>query len=621
MIELAAVAISALVGGAGPALLTGALCAAGHAYLFLRAGEGAQRHDGWLLLGFVATALLIAAVGGALDRARRRRVAALEALHQAEQRFRAMIEGVQAHAIVLLDPQASIASWNPAAARMFGLAEAQVVGRGYGVLFAPEEREAGRPEDLVARARAAGRAEGEGWRVRGDGGRFFATQVLSALEDREGRPRGFVEVVQDATERRRAEEAERFVLEAGGVLSESLHYEQILERLARLAVPRLADACQIDTVEPDGPMRLVALAHSKREREASARELRLRFPPDAGRSPLARALRSGEPLLVPALDGEFLASIASGPDHLQRLRAAGLRSLLVVPLLARGSALGTLTLSTDASGRTLGPEDLVVARELARRAAHAIENARLYREAQRAIRQRDEVLAIVSHDLRTPLGAILMSARSIVSSDADVVRARRAAATIERAARGMTRLISDLLDLASLDAGRLSISRRPEDPASLVREAAELVRQTADDAGLDLHVEAPQGLPAVACDRDRVLQVLGNLLANAVKATEAGFVAVRVRTEGAAVVFEVEDSGPGIPEEDLPHLFDAFRRARGAAYHGTGLGLSIVRGLVEAQGGAVWVRSRLGEGSTFAFSIPLARPDASLEARTGEGVR
>ncbi|HEY6101584.1 MAG TPA: GAF domain-containing sensor histidine kinase, partial [Anaeromyxobacter sp.] len=461
-----------------------------------------------------------------------------------------------------------------------------------------------------------GRADGEGWRARGDGDRFFATEVLSALRDREGRAGGFVEVVQDTTERRRAEEAERFVLESGGVLAESLHYEQILERLARLA-----DACQIDTVEPEGPLRLVALAHAEREREAAARELRLRFPPEPGRSPLWRAVRTGEPLLAPAVGEELLGSMASGPEHLSRLRAAGIRSLLVVPLVARGTALGALTLVTDTSGRTLGPADLALARELARRAAHAIENARLYREAQRAIRQRDEVLAIVSHDLRTPLGAILMSARSIASTDADVMRARRAAATIERAARSMSRLISDLLDLASLDAGRLSISRRAEDPAALVRDAAELVRQSAEDGGLDLHVEVQEGLPPVSCDRDRVLQVLGNLLANAVKATEAGFVTARARAEGAAVVFEVEDSGPGIPEEEQPHVFDAFRRARGAAYHGTGLGLSIVRGLVEAQGGAVWVRSRMGEGTTFAFTIPVARPAASQEARAGEDAR
>ena len=176
---------------------------------------------------------------------------------------------------------------------------------------------------------------------------------------------------------------------------------------------------------------------------------------------------------------------------------------------------------------------------------------------------------------------------------------------IERSAQRADRLINDLLDLSSIEAGRFSIHPAPWSPALLVREAAEALRPAAEKKGLELSCEPGEEGVELLCDRDRVVQALGNLGMNAVQATEVGFVALRVHQTDGAVVFEVKDSGPGIRDEDRAHIFDRYWRAQAARYRGTGLGLAIAKGIVDAHGGRIWVESRPGEGSSFSFSLPL----------------
>ncbi len=239
------------------------------------------------------------------------------------------------------------------------------------------------------------------------------------------------------------------------------------------------------------------------------------------------------------------------------------------------------------------------------------ENDALYREEQRARRQRDEVMAVVSHDLRNPIATILLAARNAARAapEGDAgARVRKHAAMIERSAQRADRLIGDLLDLSSIEAGRFSIRTAPCSAALLVREAAEALRPAAERKGLELSFETCDEGVELPCDRDRVIQALGNLAMNAVQATEAGFVSLAVRPVSGAVRFEVRDSGPGIREEDLPHIFDRYWRAKAARYRGTGLGLAIAKGIVDAHGGRIWVESRAGEGSTFSFTLPLPPP-------------
>jgi signal transduction histidine kinase len=230
-------------------------------------------------------------------------------------------------------------------------------------------------------------------------------------------------------------------------------------------------------------------------------------------------------------------------------------------------------------------------------------------EAEAAVATREELLAIVSHDLRNPLGSIVFSAallqRTTIDGEAGE-RVHKSAQTILRCADRMTRLIADLLDLAQIQAGKLAVEQTPQDVEGLIRDCVDMLRPLA--ATKDLKGMASAGLH-VRCDRERVLQILSNLVGNAIKFTpEGGSICVEARSVGDEGWFSVRDTGQGIPEDELPHVFDRFWQGRKKSHAGIGLGLSIVKGLVEAHGGRLWVESKLGAGTTFFFTLPLAQP-------------
>jgi len=242
-------------------------------------------------------------------------------------------------------------------------------------------------------------------------------------------------------------------------------------------------------------------------------------------------------------------------------------------------------------------------------------------ELRRAVRHRDEVLQVVSHDLRTPLATVVLGAANLASladGPGALDRTRRTGARIALAGQRMERLIEDLLDFNGLEEGRLSIRRAACDAVDLLGEAADQIGEAAREKGLDVCLSIAPGLPEVDCDRDRILQVLGNVASNAVKATERGCICLAAERRGdREVVFRVRDTGPGIPEEELPLVFDRFQRGAEATYRGTGLGLTIARGLVEAHGGEIWVESTPGEGTTVSFTLPALQ--AAYEGAEASG--
>jgi signal transduction histidine kinase len=259
--------------------------------------------------------------------------------------------------------------------------------------------------------------------------------------------------------------------------------------------------------------------------------------------------------------------------------------------------------------------DIVLAGALALRAALAIDNARLYQTAQRATQARNEVLGVVSHDLRNPVSAIAMCAKVLRDTPPDDAAERRELLTaISDATALVHRMIQDLLDVSSIDAARLSLERAAEPLAPLIEGAITMVSGAAHDRGVAVRAELPAALPLVDADAARILQVLGNLLGNAVKFTgTGGRVAIRAELLGHEVVVSVADTGPGIPAGDLSHVFDRYWHARrNARTRGTGLGLAIAKGIIEAHGGRIWVESREGCGATFYFTLPTA--EASPEA-------
>jgi len=421
-----------------------------------------------------------------------------------------------------------------------------------------------------------------------------------------------------------AEAAERrasFLAEATTLLSSTLDYEKTLEAIAHAAVPWVADWCGVDIVGDDGGVRRLAVAHVDPAKIEWAREISVRYPydPDAERG-VPSVLRTGRAELFEEIPDELLVAVAKDEEHLRIMRGLGFSSVMIVPLMARGRTFGAITFVTAESGRRYGAGDLAFAEDLARRASLAVENARLYRQAQDANRIKDEFLATLSHELRTPLTAILGWASMLNKNNFDAEATRRAIETIERNARAQRQIVEDVLDVSRIITGKLRLEARPIEVRALLQGAVETVRPAAEAKGVYLSTLLASDVGEVTADPDRLQQVMWNLLSNAVKFTQGGGrVEVGLRREGAQAVVRVCDTGQGIAPEFLPHVFDRFRQADMGTtrqHGGLGLGLAIVRHLVELHGGEVTAESEgPGRGSTFVVRLPL-RAAAPPEAPT-----
>ncbi len=266
----------------------------------------------------------------------------------------------------------------------------------------------------------------------------------------------------------------------------------------------------------------------------------------------------------------------------------------------------------EAKGASAERDLVLVDSLLEKSEALAADNARLFREAQEAVRGREQILAIVSHDLRNPLGTILLTAGVLSKKVVENERRRGlplAVGRIKRAAERMLRLIEDLLDFASIETGRLAIHRQWEDPGGMVDETLTSFESALQEKRLQLTAEIQPDLPQASCDRDRILQVLSNLVGNATKvAEEGGHITLRAEARENEILFTVADDGPGVAQEDLTHLFERYWRSEETRYKGTGLGLAIAGGIVAAHGGRIWAESELGKGATFRFTVPTTAP-------------
>ena len=412
---------------------------------------------------------------------------------------------------------------------------------------------------------------------------------------------------------REAERRARFLAEAGELLSASLEADQILRDLARLVVPAIADVCIVDARSADGTVRRVEVVQAHPSLASLAETLAV--PDDQGSLPLS----SGPVPLQPAL---VLPDRATPIG--QSLESQGVTSYITVPLLARGETLGALYLLAAAGRREYGDDDLDLATDLARRAALAVDNARLYQQAQQATRTRDDVLGIVSHDLRNPLNTIQMSSAFMLDligpqgvtipggvAGAPPVSLDRHFSVILRAARRANALIEDLLDVTRIDARHLSVELIEVVASSLIDEAVLDAAPLAADRSIELGHAWQDGDISVLADRGRIAQVFSNLVGNALKFTpKGGRIDLQGRVAGGEVTFSVADTGSGIPAEDVPRLFDRFWQAQRARRAGAGLGLYIAKGIVEAHGGRLWVESTLGQGTTFFFALPIASSSA-----------
>lgn len=442
-------------------------------------------------------------------------------------------------------------------------------------------------------------------------------------------PVGRVWSFRDVTARRRAEEHARalareqaaraeaehsqkraaLLAEASRVLSASFDYQTTLAALVRLAVPALADYCALDIVEAEDRFERIGEAHVDPAKSQLLREVAT-FPKSAltDRHPLIRVMNTGAPVLEADITSAFIRASFAEPGQRKIVEALGPRSLICVPLVTSGRPIGALTLVTSGSGRRFEVADLSLAADLARRAAVVVEHARLFHEAQQATRARDDVLAVVAHDLRNPLNTVTMAVSLMLeTTPPERVQERRQAEIVRRAADRMNRMIQDLLDVKRMESGRLTIDPRPEHPGALINDTVDMLRPLAVGSTIRMETNVEDNLPLVIADAARVQQVLSNLVGNAVKFTpRAGTITVCAERIDGEVRFSVIDTGPGIPAEQLPHIFGRFWQAKTSDRRGIGLGLAIAKGIVEAHNGRIWVESSVGLGSTFYFTLPTA---------------
>lgn len=399
----------------------------------------------------------------------------------------------------------------------------------------------------------------------------------------------------------RAAERARFLADLSAAFATKLDLDEVVRTACAYVVPELGDYCVLDLARQNGGFERVAAHASSEHLSANARRL-MPFAPYHPGSPIGRAIAERRSIEVPDITAAA-AEIATSARHLEVITALDARSALVLPLLARDRVVGALTLLLRAD-RELDDNRRALADEVARRTAIAVDNALLYRATQRALSAREELVAVVSHDLRNPLSVFSLALQQIrLAAESD----RPAPlSVIERAARSvknMERLITDLLDVASIDAGTFAVRRSRVDLVALLREAVD--ENAALAAEREVRVEAKLCREAyIDCDRDRLMQVVANLLGNALKFTPpGGAVVVACAQRSSSVEVSVSDTGPGIAPANLPYVFDRFYqsdRKRG----GVGLGLAIAKGIIDAHGGSIGVESQPGNGARFFFVLP-----------------
>jgi PAS domain S-box-containing protein len=551
--------------------------------------------------------------GIARDVTERRRVE--QALRQSEARYRTLAEAVR-HLMWASNADGNAVYLNSRWQEFTGSDTDQHLDLQWMNVLHPDDK------TRVVATRSAGIDAGEAYEVecrmrRTDGAYRWHLARVVPLKDDDGRVLQWFGTATDIHDIKEAEASQRFLSEASSILNRSLDYETRLSELAELAVPKMADWCAVDMLDEDGLPRLLSVAHVDNERAETAHELRRRYPLDPS-SPhgVPNVLRIGKSEIYSEIDDSGLAAYAEDTDQLRLIRDLGARSGMIVPLVARGRTLGAITFMISDSGRRYGASDLALAEELAHRAALAIDNARLYGEAQAANRLRDEFLATVSHELRTPLNAILGWAQLLREGKLDADGSCHAFEIIERNAKIQASLIEDILDVSRIITGKMRLDADAVELVPLTEAAIDVVRPAAQAREIQLAVSLDPRVGSIRGDVNRLQQVVWNLLSNAIKFTpEGGRVMIRLERAGNNAQIVVIDNGIGINSEFLPHVFDRFRQADSAytrKHGGLGLGLAIVRHLVEMHGGTVRAESEgEGRGATFTVSLPLGQPRIS----------
>ncbi|HSJ14254.1 MAG TPA: ATP-binding protein [Longimicrobiales bacterium] len=545
-----------------------------------------------------------------------------------------LLAGVSDYAIFALDGDGRIATWSWGAERITGYPESEAVGTPFSRLGEADGRQ-NATEALVA-ARAPGGLQRERWWRRQDGSLVWIDELISPFQDESGA--GFIVIARDLSARVEAEErllaagtreeegltreralraelqaAERraaFLAEASSILvASALNFEATMRSLARLSVSRLGDWCVIQTLTEDGRLHRTEVAHRDPRREKTLERVIDQLAGGAWLDPVHSVLNTGRAQILERLPGALWPQVPEA-DRKALLPEGEPTSALVAPLLGRGKVLGAMLLIAAECQREFDDHDLELAEELGRRAAIALDNARLYREAQEANRAKADFLAVMSHELRTPLNAIMGYTDLMDAQVSGPLTAKQHGqiGRIRASARHLLQLIEEILSYARMESGGEEVRIAVADAGSLVEAAAAVVEPLAHAKGIGFEIDVHDRHVSIETDGAKVRQVLVNLLSNAVKFTDDGVVGIRFLRDGEEGVFEVHDTGIGIPEDQHRRIFDPFwqvARPNIRRVGGTGLGLSVSRRFARLLRGDLTFESQPGIGSTFRLRLPL----------------
>jgi PAS domain S-box-containing protein len=426
---------------------------------------------------------------------------------------------------------------------------------------------------------------------------------------------GVLSYERDITERKRTEESQRLLAEAGRVLASSLDRDTTIRGVARVVLPALGSLCIIDLLEPSGALRRAHVQHIDPEVHARVSDALRRFVPDMSSSgaeshPIVRTVRSGDSTVIARMDDDVLDRIAINPEHRALLASLDAKTMLCVPLTARGRVIGVISFFQAQTGRGYDALALDTAEEVARRAAIALDNAQLFASEQAASRAKTEFLATMSHELRTPLNAIAgytelleIGLRGPVTGEQ-----REDLQRIRRSQRYLLGLINDVLNFAKIDSGHLRYDIRAVRLDELLVGVEALIAPQLRSKQLRYHYEPVDPEVLVRVDGEKLEQIILNLLSNAVKFTEPhGEIRLSSDVRATDVLIEVKDTGRGVPADRLDAIFEPFvqiDRGLTRTSEGTGLGLAISRDLARAMGGDLSAWSDGVHGSVFTLRIP-----------------
>jgi PAS domain S-box-containing protein len=520
----------------------------------------------------------------------------------------AEIVEIAADAVICMDAFQRITFFNKGAEAIFGYAPQEIVGQRIETLI-PERYRSNHARQVAefGRSKVHARRMGERREIAGlrkSGEEFPAEAAISQVH--QGDSVIYAVVLRDVTVRKRFEQREQFLAEAGEKLAASFGSTETLTQVARLAVPAIAEGCILENRVGNGFL-AGACAHVDPAIEEVLDDVTLagvRVPPRI--HPLNEILERRAPVLIQTNAAYRLLEASLMPAYVAAVRAMNPQGALFLPLVAREQLIGALSLFRSKSG--FDGDDLAFAEDLARLTALALDNARLHDTLRASLRARDEMVGVVSHDLRNPVAAVKMLSRTLLSTSKVGDKAQESIELISQAAEQMDTLIRDLLDVNRLDSGKLAIDAAPVDASTLLTDSLQTLLPLVEEKGIKFDLQIETGLPKVMADRERIQQALSNLVGNAIKFSAPGSKIVVVARGGDndGVIISVIDNGKGIAPDQLPRVFDRYWQSSRTDRQGAGLGLAIAKGIIETHGGRIWIESAPDEGTTASFTLPSA---------------